>query len=89
MLRRWRRRRDEIVCIQFVEVVTDYLEDGMSPEERARFERHLAACDGCTRYLEQIRVTVELAGALTVDDVNGLGPAARDELLTAFRAYRE
>ena len=89
MLRRWRRRHDEIVCIQFVEVVTDYLEGAMTRDERARFESHLAACDGCTRYLEQIRATVALSGRLTVDDVDGLGPVARDELLVAFRAYRE
>ena len=89
MLRRWRRRHDEIVCIQFVEAVTDYLEDAMTRDERARFEAHLAACDGCTRYLEQIRATVVLSGRLTVDDVDALGPDARSELLAAFRAYRE
>ena len=87
MLRRWRRRRNDIVCIQFVEVVTDYLEDAMAPEERARLEAHLAACDGCTRYLDQIRTTVALTGRLTVDDVDALGPDARAELLTAFRTY--
>jgi anti-sigma factor RsiW len=88
MLRRWRRRRDEIICIQFVEVVTDYLEGAMSADERARFESHLAVCPGCTRYLEQIRTTVSLVGRLTVDDVDALGPSARDELLAAFRSYR-
>ncbi|MFI5047750.1 MAG: anti-sigma factor family protein [Acidimicrobiia bacterium] len=88
MLRRWRRRKDEIVCIQFVEVVTDYLEGSMTHDERARFEAHLAACPGCTRYLAQIRTTVALAGRLTVDDVDAMGPSARDELLAAFRSYR-
>ena len=88
MLRRWRRRRDEIICIQFVEVVTDYLEDAMAPAERARFERHLADCPHCTRYLAQIRTTVELSGRLTTHDVDALGPDARAELLAVFRTYR-
>lgn len=87
MLRRWRRRRQDIVCIQFVEVVTDYLEDAMTHDERARFEAHLAACDGCARYLDQIRVTAELAGRVTTEDVDALGPTARSELLAAFRTY--
>ena len=88
MLRRRRRRRDEIVCIQFVEVVTDDLDDAMTPVDRARFERHLADCPDCTRYLAQIRETVALTGRLTVDDLDALGPAARAELLAAFRASR-
>lgn len=92
MLRLWRRRRndrDELVCIEFVEVVTDYLEGSMTSDDRARFERHLAACDGCTRYLDQIRVTVSLTGRLTTDDVDELGADARGELLAAFRAYHD
>jgi anti-sigma factor RsiW len=87
MLRRWRRRRNDIVCIQFVEVVTDYLDGAMTREERARFEAHLAQCDGCERYLAQIRTTVALTGRVTVDDVDALGAEARGELLAAFRAY--
>jgi anti-sigma factor RsiW len=88
MLRRWRRRRDEIVCIQFVEAVTDYLEDAMPAAERARFEAHLSACPGCTRYLAQIRTTVALTGRLRTDDLDALGADARAELLAAFRTYR-
>jgi anti-sigma factor RsiW len=88
MLRLRRRRRDELVCIEFVEVVTDYLDDAMTPGDRARFEAHLAACGGCTRYLDQIRTTMALTGQITVDDVDALGDDARNELLAAFRAYR-
>ena len=89
MLRMFRRRRrDELLCVEFVEVVTDYLEGAMSPGDRARLEAHLRACDGCTRYLEQIRTTITLVGRLTVDDVDALGDDARAELLSAFRAYR-
>ena len=88
MLRRWwRRRRADLVCIEFVEVVTDYLEGAMPAAERARFEAHLAACDGCERYLAQIERTVELTGRLTTHDVDALGSGAREELLGVFRAY--
>ena len=92
MLRRWRRRRederdDQIVCIQFVELITDYLEGSMTSTDRARFESHLAACPDCTRYLAQIRATVELSGRLSTADVDALGRDARAELLAVFRAY--
>src|SRR5215216_2868148 len=47
------QRTDEIACKQLVELVADYLDDALSPEMRARFEEHLAGCDGCNAYLSQ------------------------------------
>jgi anti-sigma factor RsiW len=43
---RFRTRRD-IVCRESVELVTDYLEDALSPVQRRRFEEHLASCPDC------------------------------------------
>jgi anti-sigma factor RsiW len=90
MLRRFRRRGRErdLLCVEFVEVVTDYLEGGMDDGERARFEAHLRVCPHCTRYLTQMHTTIRLTGRLTTDDVDALGADARAELLAAFRAYR-
>jgi MFS family permease len=54
-------RADGLACKQLVELVADYLDDALSPEMRARFEEHLAGCDGCTTYLSQTqRVMAEL-----------------------------
>ena len=88
MLRIFRRRRRDLLCVEFVEVVTDYLEGALSAEDRARLEAHLTACDGCTRYLAQIRITIELTGKLTTDDVDALASEARGELLAVFREYK-
>ena len=71
-------------CDEFVELVTAYLEGALPPETERRFVEHLAECDGCDRYLEQIRRTVEALGQLPVA---GLAPQARDRLLTAFRDW--
>jgi anti-sigma factor RsiW len=71
-------------CQELVELVTDYLEGALPPVELARFEAHIAACDGCARYLEQIRETVRLTGTLTVDD---LTPQAESTLVEAFRSW--
>lgn len=88
MLRWFRRRSRDLVCAEFVEVVTDYLEGALPAPERARLERHFAACPHCGHYLAQLRVTIRLAGRLGVDDVDALAPGAREELLAAFRSYQ-
>ena len=74
----------ELTCQQMVELVTDYLEGRLSRRERRRFERHLVECDGCTRYLEQIRVTIRLLGRL---EERHISRDARHELLEAFRDW--
>ena len=88
MLRWFRRRSAELVCIEFVEIVTSYLEGALPVPERERFEHHFDACPHCARYLVQLRETIVLTGRLTVDDVDALQPEARDDLMAAFRSYQ-
>ena len=76
----------EMTCQTLVELVTDYLEGALPEAYRRRLEAHLAVCDGCTRYLEQIRTTIRLTGRLREED---LQPEARERLLGVFRAWRE
>ena len=78
-------RRRDIVCQQAVELVTDYLEGALSRRERRRFERHLGACPNCTAYVEQIRITIALTGAVAVDE---LTPEARQDLGELYRRWR-
>jgi hypothetical protein len=72
---------EALSCQELVELVTDYLEDALTPTERGRFDAHIAKCGGCTRYLEQLRETIRLTGTITTDD---LTPAAERALLEAF-----
>ena len=76
----------ELTCQELVELVTDYLEGTLAPGESARFERHLGVCPGCVTYVEQMRETVRLTGALREDD---LSAAARTTLLEQFRDWKE
>jgi predicted anti-sigma-YlaC factor YlaD len=76
---------EQLSCQELVELVTDYLEEALSPEETVRFDEHLARCAGCTAYLEQIRETIALTGRLTPES---LSPEAEHELLDAFRGWR-
>jgi anti-sigma factor RsiW len=74
-----------ISCQEVVEVVTDYLEGRLSPEDAAIFEAHLAICDGCQWYLDQMRITIDTVGRIEDADV----PAElRNTVLAAFRDRR-
>jgi hypothetical protein len=48
----------DLSCREFVERVTDYLENSLPEPLHRRIEEHLAVCTGCTLYLGQIRLTI-------------------------------
>jgi predicted anti-sigma-YlaC factor YlaD len=73
---------EHVTCREIVELVTDYLEGAMPAEEAALFEQHLNFCDGCERYVDQLRTTIATVGRIDDADVP---PPMRARLLTAFR----
>jgi len=78
-------RVPDLVCQQVVELVTDYLEDALSPADRRRLEKHLSGCPHCTEYLAQMRETIRLTGRLTPED---LTPEMRSDLTDLYRLWR-
>jgi anti-sigma factor RsiW len=74
----------EMPCRELVELITDYLEERLSPVDRIRFESHLAACEACRIYLEQFRQTISVLGWLPEES---LSSEARDTLVAAFRGW--
>jgi anti-sigma factor RsiW len=76
----------EMPCRELVELITDYLEDRLSPVDRLRFEAHLDGCEACRRYLDQFGQTIRILGRLPEES---LSPEARDALLTAFRGWSQ
>jgi anti-sigma factor RsiW len=83
--RRARTGRDPLMCQEFVELVTDYLEGTLPPAERARMDAHLAGCDGCAGYLEDMR---RLVGTLHETPEPPPDAETRETLLRAFRELR-
>jgi anti-sigma factor RsiW len=75
-----------MACQDLVEVVTEYLEDALPADLRARFDRHLQICDACRSYVEQIRLTIRLSGHV---ESGTLSPNTRETLLAAFRNWRD
>lgn len=74
----------DLTCKELVELVTAYLDGSLRGRRRRRFESHLAACDGCTRYLAQMETTIRATGALTEAQVS---EEQRTVLLAAFRGW--
>jgi anti-sigma factor RsiW len=86
----WRRQPagsppGDLACRELVELVTEYLEGGLDAVDRARFEAHIRACDYCSAYLEQMRVTLRVVGHIDPDE---LKPEVERELLDAFRDWK-
>jgi anti-sigma factor RsiW len=79
------RRRNQFTCRRVTELITEYLEDALDATSRARFEAHLANCDGCTAYLEQMRATIVTVGQI---DVGSLPDELRNDLVELYRQYR-
>lgn len=75
----------EMVCVELVEVITDYLEGALPAQDRERFEAHLAACGPCRRYVEQFRCVVAAVGRI---DAGALPESTREELARVFRGWR-
>lgn len=80
------RRHRALVCRRAVALMTDYLDDALSPRDRARLEDHLAACPHCGEYLAQMRAIIDAVGRVEPDD---LPPDALDELVGLYRSWRE
>ena len=74
-----------VTCQQVVELVTDYLEQALPPDETSLFEQHVNFCDGCDWYLEQMRATIGTVGRITEEDVP---EDTREKLLAAFRGWK-
>ena len=78
-------QKEGYVCQEMVELVTDYLEGALSRSQRRRFEAHIAACEHCTEYLEQMRLTIDLTGRLAAAD---LTPDMREDFTELYRKWR-
>jgi anti-sigma factor RsiW len=74
----------DITCREVVELLSGYLDGELPAPLRERVDAHLAACDGCTMVLDELRETVRLTGDLTEDR---LSPAQTETLLDAFRGW--
>jgi len=77
---------DEFSCQEMIEVVTNYLDGAMPPDERQRFEHHLSHCAGCGTYVDQMRETIRQTGVVPREE--SLPPALRERIVAQFRTWK-
>ena len=80
------RISDELTCKEIVELVTDYLEQTLVSEMRARFEEHVTECPGCQTYIEQVQQTISMLHRLAEEPTL---PESKEELLEIFRNWKQ
>ena len=76
---------DYLTCKELVELVTEYLEGALTPDDRARFEEHLLTCPGCHAHIDQIRGTIGVLGRVQEE---ALSLDTERSLLEAFRGWK-
>ena len=77
--------RHAMTCSELVELATAHLDGALQAPSRAVVNHHLLHCRGCTNYLEQLRITMHVAGRIGAEPLNA---AYRNRLLDAFHAVR-
>jgi predicted anti-sigma-YlaC factor YlaD len=70
-------------CAEFVELVTALLDGALDADDQARVVEHLDLCDGCSRYLDQVGVTISALGTLPAES-----PLAREVAAALLNAFR-
>ena len=75
-----------LVCREAVELMSDYLERSLTRRDRKRLEKHLANCDACSAYLEQMRATIAASGQVGPDD---LAPDTLEGLVDLYQRFKE
>jgi predicted anti-sigma-YlaC factor YlaD len=60
-------------CRTIVELASDYLDGDLDADGHRRVVAHLAGCDGCQRYVDQVRQTVHLVGRLQREERGSQG----------------
>lgn len=71
-----------IHCVEFVELVSAFLDGSLDPISERRLVDHIPTCQGCAAYLHQFGATVHTLGNLPP---NTLPDDARETLVAAFR----
>ena len=80
--------QSRLTCRECIEFLMDYLDDALSTEARLTFERHLAACANCVRYLESYKMTTKVCKkAFEGREGEGVAPVP-EELIQAILAAR-
>lgn len=77
-----------LTCRDFIEFLSDYLEDNLPSDERAVFDEHLAVCPACVAYLNTYRDTIRLSRETWSEFHGDSWENAPEDLVQAILAAR-
>lgn len=72
---------EPLVCIQIVELATDYLENALTSEDRLQFDEHVAYCRGCQNYMDEFAKVIRFMNNLHAESISN---EARSSLHRVF-----
>lgn len=74
-----------ITCADAVERMTDFLDAALTSDDHERLSEHLAGCQACAVYLDQLRQTVTIVGTIRGNDHYRIDDETMDALLALRR----
>ena len=75
----------DLTCREAVQLMSDYLDDHLGGDDRARLEAHLGECDECTDHLAHMRTAIAVTGRLREEDLDS---SARNDVMEVYRRWR-
>jgi anti-sigma factor RsiW len=77
-----------ITCRELADFLMSYLEGELPPQERARFEEHLAVCPTCVRYVHTYQLAVRMGRESYREPEAPVPGDVPERLVTAILAAR-
>jgi anti-sigma factor RsiW len=74
--------RDDLTCRELAGFAADWIDGALDPDERTRFDAHVAACPDCATYLRTYAETIRLAKDAHADEP--VPPDVPEELVRAI-----
>ena len=74
-----------LTCQQLIDFIMSYLDNDLPDDQRAEFDRHMAACPSCVDYLKTYEKTVQLAKSCADDPVPADVPESLVQAILAAR----
>lgn len=79
------RRLLAISCADALELMTDHLEGALSEADAERMRAHLAGCQACRVFLDQLRSTIKIVQGSGPGEEFPVDPQRVDSLAELFR----
>jgi anti-sigma factor RsiW len=73
-----------MTCREFAEFVWKYISGELPPDERFRFDAHLAICPECVHYLSTYEATIRMGREALLDPDAELPDEVPEELVQAI-----